>query len=70
MKIADILILLGAVLLALGLVLKFLPLGRLPGDIYLKGDGWVVYMPIGTMLVLSLVFTVVVNLLVYLFRRL
>ncbi len=70
MKIADILILLGAVLLALGLVLKFLPLGRLPGDIYLKGDGWVVYIPIGTMLVLSLVFTVVVNLLVYLFRRL
>ncbi len=66
-----LLILVGAALLAAGLLLatfggKLGWLGRLPGDIRLGGS---VYIPITSCIVVSLVVTLVLNLLVRLFRR-
>ena len=46
-----------------------LPLARLPGDIRLKGEGWSFSFPIVTCLVISVVLTVVLNLLLWFFRR-
>lgn len=64
-----LLILLGVVFVGLGLLLTFagkIPwLGRLPGDIYYQGERVTIYFPIMTSLVISLVLT----LLLYLFRR-
>jgi Protein of unknown function (DUF2905) len=61
-----LLILTGLALAGLGLILVFagrLPfLGRLPGDIVVKGDNWIVYVPLATMLLLSLLLTLVLNL--------
>jgi len=42
-----------------------LPFGRLPGDIAITGDRGGVYIPLGTMLVVSIVLTLLFNL----FRR-
>jgi DUF2905 family protein len=64
-----LLILLGAVLLALGVLLtvagKIPWLGRLPGDIYYKSDHVTFYFPFVTCLLIS----VVLSLLFYWFRR-
>ena len=54
------LVLLGGLLLGLGLVLIFagkinLPLGRLPGDIVLRGRNSTFYFPLMTSIVLSVV---------------
>jgi hypothetical protein len=61
-----LLILTGLALAGLGLLLVFagrLPfLGRLPGDIVVKGDSWTVYIPLATMLLLSLLLTLLLNL--------
>jgi Protein of unknown function (DUF2905) len=55
-----------AVLLAVvggGLLLAAkLGLERLPGDIVIKRDGFTLYAPIGLMIVLSIVLTIVLNL--------
>lgn len=42
-----------------------LPLGRLPGDIVVRRQGFTLYLPLGT----SILVSVVLSLLVYLFRR-
>jgi Protein of unknown function (DUF2905) len=61
-----LLILTGLALAGLGLLLVFagrLPfLGRLPGDIVVQRDNWTLYFPLATMLLLSLVLTLVLNL--------
>ena len=46
-----------------------LPLGRLPGDIRMRGEGWSFSFPIVTSIVVSLVLTVLLNLLLWFFRR-
>ena len=52
----------GIVLAAVGLALVFadrLPfLGRLPGDVTLRGERWTVYAPIATSILISLALTV------------
>lgn len=64
------LVVMGALLVLLGLVLwlgpRLWPFGRLPGDIYYQKGNFVFYFPVVTMLVLSLVLTLVLNLF---FRR-
>ncbi len=53
-------IILGLVLLALGLVLTFLPglrIGRLPGDIMIRRENWSIYIPIVTSILLNVVLT-------------
>ncbi len=66
----KLLLLTGGLLAALGLLLlafEKLPLvGRLPGDIVIKRDGFVFYFPIVTMLLLSLIATLLLN---WLLRR-
>ena len=39
-----------------------LPFGRLPGDIVIQGDLGTIYIPLGTMLVVSVILTVVLSL--------
>lgn len=68
---ARLLIVGGIVLLSIGLVLQFAPgllswFGRLPGDIHFERGGTRVFVPITSMIIVSLVLTLVVNLL---FRR-
>jgi hypothetical protein len=59
------LLLIGLVVAVVGLVLVLAPripfIGRLPGDIRFERDGVVVFIPLGTMLVVSLILTVVLN---------
>jgi len=65
-------IVLGLVLVALGLLwplVKGLGLGRLPGDVHVTGDGWSLHFLLGTSIVLSIVLTVVLNLLFWLMNR-
>jgi hypothetical protein len=62
------LLVIGGVMLAVvGLVLIVAPnipfLGRLPGDIRIDNENVKVFVPLGTMLLLSLILTVVLNLL-------
>jgi hypothetical protein len=55
----------GIVLAVVGLLLVLAPnipfLGRLPGDIRIERDNVTIFLPLGTMLVLSIVVTVVLN---------
>jgi hypothetical protein len=57
----------GVMLAVVGLVLIVAPsipfLGRLPGDIRIDNENVKVFVPLGTMLLLSLILTVVLNLL-------
>ena len=46
-----------------------LPLGRLPGDIRMRDEGWSFSFPIVTCIVVSIVLTVLLNLLLWFFRR-
>jgi hypothetical protein len=60
------LILLGAVLMVLGVVFVLAPkipfLGKLPGDIHLKGKNWSFSFPVVTCIVISIVLTLLLNL--------
>ena len=60
-----LLVLVGAVVLFLGLLLVVadrVPLiGRLPGDIAVRGDGWTLYAPLATSIVLSVLLTLVLG---------
>ena len=70
---AKVLIVMGIVLLAGGLLLLLVPkapfLGKLPGDIRQEGDGLGFYFPLATCLLLSLVLTLLINLVLWLIRR-
>ncbi len=64
----NILIVSGAILLVAGLIwpwLARLPLGRLPGDIVIDRPNLKVYIPITTMIIVSLV----ISLLLRIFRK-
>lgn len=63
-ELGRILIVIGVVLVVLGLLAVLgvrLPFGRLPGDIAIEGERGGIYIPIVTMLVISVVLTVLVN---------
>ena len=60
------LVLIGLGIAALGvLVMLGVPLGRLPGDIYIRRGGFSFYLPLATSILLSLLLTLVFAL----FRR-
>lgn len=71
-EIGRLLMIVGGALFVLGLLLVAggrLPwLGNLPGDIVIRRDNFTLFAPIGTMIVLSIALTVVVNILGRLFR--
>ncbi|HEU4429543.1 MAG TPA: DUF2905 domain-containing protein [Myxococcota bacterium] len=66
MSIARTLILIGGALVALGLLLQIAPhiplLGKLPGDIRIEREGYSLYFPIVTCLLLSAIVTLVMQL--------
>lgn len=67
----KIFIFIGLALLALGLVLHYAPgllswFGRLPGDIRIEDEHRRIYIPLTSMIVVSLLLTLIVNLF---FRR-
>jgi hypothetical protein len=67
-----VLVLVGAVILGLGVLLTLADrvpfIGRLPGDIRINGDGWTVYAPLATSIVLSVLLTAVLSLVAWLRR--
>jgi hypothetical protein len=72
--IGKVLVVAGLILVVVGAMLavgeKTAFLGRLPGDVRFGGRGWPFYLPITTCAVLSLVLTLVINLVMQvLFRR-
>ena len=73
-SIARYLMLGGIVLFLIGggvyLAAKFgLPLGRLPGDIRIEGENGSSYFPITTSILVSVVLTVVVNMVIRILRK-
>jgi Protein of unknown function (DUF2905) len=66
----KLLLMLGGVIVVIGAVLLFaerfnLPLGRLPGDITYRGKNTVVYFPLAT----SIIISIVLSLILWLFNR-
>jgi hypothetical protein len=64
-EIGRLLVVIGVVLVVIGGLAMLgirLPLGRLPGDIAIEGEHGGFYFPIVTMIVVSIVLTVLVNL--------
>jgi len=45
-----------------------LPLGRLPGDLRYEGERTAVHFPLMTMIIVSIILTIVINVLLRLFR--
>jgi hypothetical protein len=64
--VGRLLVLLGLGLAGLGaLIMLGLPIGRLPGDIYIKRQNFTFYFPVATSIVLSIILTLILSL----FRR-
>lgn len=65
-ELGKLLIVLGLGAILLGLVImalsKFISLGHLPGDIFIKGEHSSFYFPIVSCIVLSVVLSVILNL--------
>lgn len=69
--IGKILVFIGLILVIVGLAVTHAPwlinwFGKLPGDIYIKGEKGTVFIPITSMVVASVVLTIIVNIF---FRR-
>jgi hypothetical protein len=64
-QLGRVLVLVGALILFFGVLLVMADrvpfLGRLPGDITVRGDGWTLYAPLATSIVLSVLLTVVLG---------
>ena len=73
-NIARYLVIGGIILILLGggmyLAAKFgLPLGRLPGDIRIEGENGSFYFPVTTLILISIILTIVWNVIVRLLRK-
>ena len=69
----KILLIVGGIIVILGLVLVFsqhIPFfGKLPGDIFVKKDGFSFYFPIVTLLILSILITIIVNVILHFLNK-
>ena len=68
-EIGRLILLVGIVLVVVGGLAALgvrLPFGRLPGDIAIEGERGAIYIPIASMIVLSVILTILANLF---FRR-
>jgi hypothetical protein len=69
----KILLIIGGIIIVLGLILVFsnhIPfLGKLPGDIFVKKDGFSIYFPIVTFIILSILITAIVNVILYFINK-
>ena len=73
-NLARFLVIGGIILILIGggvyLAAKFgIPLGRLPGDIRIEGKGGSFYFPIVTSIVVSLLLTIVLNVIIRFFNK-
>lgn len=71
---ARILIIIGVTLLIAGGVIlvavRYFPwLGNLPGDIRYEGENFKLYFPLGTMILLSILASVILNIVIRIFNR-
>jgi hypothetical protein len=71
MTTGKVLMIIGAILIVAGLVFNYAPwlinwFGKLPGDIHIRDEKKVVFIPITSMILISLVLTLIINLF---FRR-
>ena len=68
----KLLIIFGSLMVVAGLALVFAPhipfLGRLPGDILVQRDGFTFYFPLVTMVIVSVVLTILLNVIFRFFR--
>ena len=63
-EIGRVVLIIGVVLVVIGglaVIGVRLPFGNLPGDIHIEGENGSIYIPLGTMLVISLILTLVFN---------
>ena len=68
-EIGRVVLVIGVVLVVIGGLAALgvrLPFGRLPGDIAIEGERGAIYIPIGSMILISLVLTLIAN---FLWRR-
>jgi len=67
------LIVFGGVLILIGVVVLLAPrlpwLGRLPGDLRYERGNWRFYFPLGTSIAISIILTLLLNLLIRIFRK-
>lgn len=73
MRLSNILIVIGTGLLLVGVLLRFFPglfswFGNLPGDIRYQGENTTVFIPFTSMLVVSVVATLIINVVARMFR--
>ena len=73
MRVGSVLMIIGAAIVVTGAVVRFAPglfswFGNLPGDIRIENEGSRVFIPITSMILVSVVLTVIVNLVGSLFR--
>ena len=63
-EIGRILLVVGLIIAAVGLLAVLgvrLPFGELPGDIRIGGEGGSIFIPLATMIVISIVLTILLN---------
>jgi len=69
----KILLIFGGVIIVVGLLLVFsqhIPfLGKLPGDIFFKKDNFSFYFPIVTFLIISIVLTIIINVIIHFLNK-
>lgn len=69
----KVLLICGAAVFVIGLLLIFaqhIPFfGKLPGDIYIKKDNFSFYFPVITFLIISVILTILINLIIYFIRK-
>ena len=69
----KILLIVGGIIIILGLIFIFgrhIPFfGKLPGDIFVKKDGFSFYFPIVTLLILSILITIIVNVILHFLNK-
>ena len=69
----KILLIVGGIIVILGLILIFsqhIPfLGKLPGDIFVKKEGFSFYFPIVTLLIFSILVTIIVNVILHFLNK-
>ncbi len=68
--IGKLIIILGIFLVVIGVLIVLAPkipyIGRLPGDIYIKRDGFTIYFPLVSSILISIILTLILN---FIFRR-
>ncbi len=66
----KLIIILGIFLVAIGALIVLAPkipyIGRLPGDIYVKGDSFAIYFPFASSILISVILTLFLN---FIFRK-